>query len=154
MPKREGGTTRSEIVTVRTDPKMKYALELAARRHRRTISSFVEWAVDRAFDEIETEHLLGRDRNTFRELISMVWDVDPPDRLLKLADHQPSLMTFEEEKIHKAIRETDWMNTDDSAGFSLVLLDKVRECWDQLLKVGEGKLDTKDLVDPDSKETN
>lgn len=39
---------RSEILTVRLDPKLRFAAELAARKHRRTLSSFTEWAVEEA----------------------------------------------------------------------------------------------------------
>lgn len=40
--------SRSEILTVRLDPKLRFAAELAARKHRRTLSSFTEWAVEQA----------------------------------------------------------------------------------------------------------
>ena len=46
--KRKGGgskLSRSEIIQVRLDPKLRFTAELAARKHRRTLSSFVEWAV-------------------------------------------------------------------------------------------------------------
>ena len=47
--KRDGGTPkRSEVVTVRLDPKLKYLAELAARKHRRPLSSFIEWAVEQS----------------------------------------------------------------------------------------------------------
>ena len=37
---------KSEVVTVRLDPKLKYVAELAARRQRRTLSSYIEWAIE------------------------------------------------------------------------------------------------------------
>jgi len=40
--------SRSEILTVRLDPKLRFAAELAARKHRRTLSSFAEWAIEEA----------------------------------------------------------------------------------------------------------
>ena len=40
-----GKLSRSETVTVRLDPKLRYLAELAARLHRRTLSSYVEWAI-------------------------------------------------------------------------------------------------------------
>jgi hypothetical protein len=42
-----GKLSRSETVTVRLDPKLRYLAELAARLHRRTLSSYIEWAIKR-----------------------------------------------------------------------------------------------------------
>lgn len=53
--KRKGGggkLSRSEIVTVRLDPKLRFAVELAARKQRRTASSFIEWAVEEAIKRL------------------------------------------------------------------------------------------------------
>ena len=43
-----GKLSRSETVTVRLDPRLRYLAELAARLHRRTLSSYVEWEIGRA----------------------------------------------------------------------------------------------------------
>jgi hypothetical protein len=48
---RKGGGSklfRTELVSVRIDPKLRFAVELAARKQRRTSSSFVEWAIEEA----------------------------------------------------------------------------------------------------------
>ena len=53
--KRKGGggkLARSETVTVRLDPKLRYLAELAARKQRRTVSSFIEWAVEQSFSGV------------------------------------------------------------------------------------------------------
>ena len=44
--KDRGGSklNRTETVTIRLDPKLRYLTELAARKQRRTVSSFIEWA--------------------------------------------------------------------------------------------------------------
>jgi len=46
--KRAGGGSklaRTEIVQVRLDPKLRFAAELASKKHRKTLSSFIEWCV-------------------------------------------------------------------------------------------------------------
>lgn len=47
--------TRSEIIQVRFDPRLRWAAELTARVHRQTLSSFIEWAVISALPRVEVE---------------------------------------------------------------------------------------------------
>jgi predicted HicB family RNase H-like nuclease len=42
---------RSEVVTVRLEPKLKYLAELAARKQRRSLSSYVEWAIKQSLSQ-------------------------------------------------------------------------------------------------------
>jgi predicted transcriptional regulator len=46
---------RSETVTIRLDPRMKYLAEMAGRAQRRTKSSFIEWAIEQAVAELGIE---------------------------------------------------------------------------------------------------
>ena len=48
-----GKLARTETVTVRLDPKLRYLAELAARVHRRTLSSYIEWAIKESLDKDE-----------------------------------------------------------------------------------------------------
>ena len=52
--KRKGGSklARSETVTVRLDPKLRYLAELAARKQRRSLSSYIEWAVEDSLSRV------------------------------------------------------------------------------------------------------
>jgi hypothetical protein len=52
---------RSTTATIRLTPQLRYMADLAARKHRRTFSSFVEWAVMEAlklpeFKDLETQN--------------------------------------------------------------------------------------------------
>jgi hypothetical protein len=47
-----GKLFRTELVSVRIDPKLRFAVELAARKQRRTASSFVEWAIEEAIKRL------------------------------------------------------------------------------------------------------
>jgi hypothetical protein len=49
---RGGKLGRSATVTVRLDPKTRYLAELMARKQRRTLSSFVEWAVEQTLGQV------------------------------------------------------------------------------------------------------
>lgn len=50
MTGRNGGSklSRSETVTVRLDPMTRYLAVLAGRNQRRTLSSYIEWAIQSA----------------------------------------------------------------------------------------------------------
>src|SRR5919201_1551935 len=94
---RGGGSklNRSETVTNRLDPKLRYLTELAARTQRRTVSSFIEWAIERALDHIPLrEHRSGSDARevTLGEEAEKLWDVDEADRLARLGLYYPELL--------------------------------------------------------------
>ncbi len=104
--KRRGGggkLARSETVTVRLDPKLRYLAELAARKQRRTLSSFIEWVIEETlkrvhFDESECSVSVA-------SAAAELWDVDEPDRFVKLALRYPDMLTHEEQVLWKLIRE-------------------------------------------------
>ena len=105
--KGRGGTlSRSETVTVRLDPKLQYLAQLAARSHRRTLSSWIEWSIKTSIDQeslpaseaTSENHRLG-------DAAKFLWDVDEPGRLAQLAFHYPSLLTYEEQLIWKLVKD-------------------------------------------------
>ena len=57
----EGAGKKSEVVTVRLDPKLKYLAELAARKHRRPLSSYIEWAVEQSLSRVWLEEPFNGD---------------------------------------------------------------------------------------------
>jgi len=112
--KKGGGAklSRSEVVTVRFDPKLRFAAELAARKQRRTVSSFIEWAVDEALDKVES----GKgSKETVRQAVNKIWDVDEVDRFINLVRSYPEFLTHDEEKLWKVICnfENFWMLKPD-----------------------------------------
>ena len=129
---------KGDVITVRLSPKLKYGLELLSRKQHRTISSIVTWAVE----QMITNHECG----LFKEpknprpgkgmyipiekyMLDVLWDVDPADRLVKLAKHWPELMTFEEELIVKTIKKEGWgwPKKGDSA------TEQLRQMWPDIL---------------------
>ena len=72
--------TKTEIVTVRVDPKIKYLAELAARRQRRSLSSFIEWAILESLDVMNSS---GRTEEV--NIDNSLWDIDEADRFILLA---------------------------------------------------------------------
>ncbi|MGB6797898.1 MAG: hypothetical protein WBE48_15380 [Xanthobacteraceae bacterium] len=93
---------------MRLDPKLRYLAELAARKQRRTLSSFIEWAIE---ESLKNTHL--DDRGQFSESIASLsadlWDVDEPDRFAKLAFLYPEMLTHDEQVLWKLIRENGFL---------------------------------------------
>ena len=143
-----GNLTRSQVVTVRLDPKLKFAAELAARKQRRTISSFIEWAVEQAIGHIEiTAGDTNNSGDTIQDALVRVWDVEKADRVAKLAIYYPQLLSYEEEQIWKIIRECGhfWEggskpDTNNSYNLQKTLhFDRVRKQWEELKNIINGE---------------
>jgi hypothetical protein len=151
-----GKLSRSEVVTVRLDPKLRYLAELAARLHRRTLSSYVEWAIKASLDTeaVRPTNLPGlhASDHTIGNEAEYLWDVDDADRFAKLALRYPHLLTHEEQVRWKLIRENgylwkgsyagrrkEWTWTVDEDSF---IYPRLREHWAAFClaaDTGEGK---------------
>jgi hypothetical protein len=134
---RKGGgskLSRSETVTVRLDPKLRYLAELASRLHRRTLSSYIEWTIKESLDS-ESLHPGGHmteqvDGKTIGGEAESLWDVDEADRFAKLALRYPHLLTHEEQVLWKLIGETSmlWGESSSRGGRALDFV-KLRRNW-------------------------
>jgi hypothetical protein len=99
---------RTEMVSVRLAPKVRYAAEIAARSQRRTVSSLIEVAVAAYLPRVEVrEPADGEDERPMKlmKLMDSLWDPDESDRFVTLAENQRWLLNNEEEHRWKAIRE-------------------------------------------------
>lgn len=111
MTERKSGgakTSRSETVTVRLDPKLRYLAEIAARVQRRTLSSYIEWAVeDSLHSTVMTTKPEGGDLSVAAvNGRTPLWDVDEVDRFVILASNFPNLLTHDEQRLWKLVQET------------------------------------------------
>ncbi|MDO8262021.1 MAG: hypothetical protein Q7T21_02235 [Gallionella sp.] len=146
-----GKLSRSETVTVRLDPKLRYLAELAARKQRRTLSSFIEWALEDALSHVQIYDGSGHndpDLSVGQEA-AQLWDVDEADRFAKLAIRYPELLTHEEQVIWKLIKENGrlwrgvWRASDDIWQWKIeessLIFDCLRENWETFKKVAKGE---------------
>src|SRR5262245_57970471 len=85
---------RTETVTIRLDPKLRYLTELAARKQRRTVSSFIEWAIEQALSHVELD---DKTHDTVTHAAEALWHTDEPYRLTKLGLSYPDLLTYDEQ---------------------------------------------------------
>lgn len=146
-----GKLSRSEVVTIRLDPKLRFAAELAARKQRRTLSSFIEWAIEKAVSEdpVQVVNANGEGYSAL-EATTNVWDVEEADRFIKFAEGFPELLNFDEERLWKLIKETpyffkkverkddpnthlSWSNKSNNIWFK-----RVRDNWELLHKIVAG----------------
>lgn len=144
-----GKLSRSETVTVRLDPKLRYLAELAALKQRRTVSSFIEWAIEDSLARVLLQENFNGDGISVADAAYALWDVDDADRFAKLALHYPELLTHEEQKRWKIIRETGyvWKGRNDKVTGdwtwrveeASLIFDRLREFWDSFCSVARGE---------------
>jgi len=104
---------RTETIGFRLEPKLRFAAELAARKQRRSLSSFIEWAVEEAIKKVvlktyESYNHPDREETAY-DAINLAWDVDEADRFAKLALYLPELLTHDEEILWKLICENGYL---------------------------------------------
>src|SRR5438874_590017 len=88
---------RSETTSIRLDPKLKYLAELAARRQRRSLSSFIEFAIESTLYNVNiSEGGFGEAPISVANAADLLWDVDEPERFVKLAIHYADVLTYPE----------------------------------------------------------
>jgi hypothetical protein len=152
-PKSQSGgakLSRSETVTVRLDPKLRYLAALAARKHRRTLSSFIEWAIE---ENLKHVHLDDKDGSpSLADQAGHLWDVDEPDRFAKLALHYPHMLTHDEQVMWKLVREIGffWRHQSDGSWYvdeETLNSERLRQYWATLNAVSRGDANRGDLPD-------
>jgi hypothetical protein len=147
------GKRKSEVVTIRLDPKLKYIAELAARKQRRTLSSYIEWAVEQSLSNLQASEYTPPGYpipRSFADVAATAWDVDEADRFVKLAQNFPELLTHDEQRVWKLICECGgfwrgwfegpkWRWHCIEGGGAGVLFPEVRKHWRTLHQVARGE---------------
>lgn len=101
--KKGSKATKSDSVTVRLDPKLRYLADIAARSQRRSLSAFIEWAVEGAISNVAVKTKNGH--QTLLSLGEVVWDIDESDRFVKLALIAPDILSYDEQRVWKFIKQ-------------------------------------------------
>lgn len=99
---KKGGLTKSEALQVRFDPMLRWAVEILAGRERRTLSSAIEWSVERAVKEMPVSERAGRTITAW-QVAESCWHPDPVWRLQLFASQYPELLTFDERNKWQAL---------------------------------------------------
>lgn len=158
-PEKRGGgkLSRSVTVTVRLDPKLRYLAEIAARCQRRTVSSYIEWAVLESLNGIRLPDGFGG--SNIVEFVSdkaeKLWSVDESERLARLAIIQPELLNHDEQVLWQLIcdRGLMWQGAYLSTGrrnwdwekLERVVFPELRKYWGLFNEVAKGDAEESEL---------
>jgi hypothetical protein len=137
---------RPDAFSIRLDPKLRFAAELAAAKERRSLSSLVEWALDQTCRNITVVETEQEFINAMR-VADWVWDSDEARRLMLLAAGFPSLLTSEQQQLHHLIFYNRYFLAVEAPPdlprkdiVKWVNWTKVRENWEKLKQVAAGIL--------------
>jgi len=150
---------RTEIVSVRLDPRLRYLTELGARVHRRALSNFIEWAVEESLNEVSL-YDLPEDANLYTSISDQsndLWNVHEADRFARFAFLHPELLTIEEQILAQLIDRNAfiWGKPDEQAddsendkwskGVKHLNYERLREHWDKFKAVAKGEAEMSTL---------
>ena len=136
--KAKAGVPRSEVFALRLDPKLKYLAEIAARKQRRSLANFVEWAIEEALKGVPVaEADINGNRPTVANMATQLWALDEPERLRNLATHYPELLSYDEQLVWRVINEHTTYDgaTEEISRFvrEKIFDDKlIRACWPEI----------------------
>jgi hypothetical protein len=150
-----GGTVgrRTDSVTVRLEPRLRYLADLAARIQRRTLSAFIEDAISNSLGMMILKDSDPTKMHSLKDA-NELWDVFEPDRFVKLALYRPELLNHHEQILWKLIRETDvvWRMYWDNGEYHRTSIDEdhvlwreLRAYWETFNKIARGEKPTSEL---------
>ena len=115
-------------------------LELAARKQRRTISSYLEWAAEQSLSQIRLTDFAGSPSSIADEA-EQLWDVDKVERFVKLASSHPELLNHDEQTLWKLIRENQyvWSRPGEERLLANMNIGRLSTHWDRFVAVARGK---------------
>ncbi|UOO87995.1 hypothetical protein LVJ82_10870 [Vitreoscilla massiliensis] len=150
------GGKKTDNLTVRFEPKLRYLAEIAAKSQKRSLSAFVEWAVENILNDVEVKDRVNRFVK-LSEVSNALWDVNEIERFIRLAIVLPDLLTFEEQKIWKIITSYPYCFSyypDRDLFFDLddVNFKNIIKHWDLLVSAAEQSKDA--ITELDTLEKN
>jgi predicted transcriptional regulator len=99
------GTQKTEALSIRIDPRLRFGLELVARNQRRSVTGVVEWAIESYLNEQQIDRL-NQHSQTFADVTRQAWSDNEVERLANLGTQFPELMTYEESRMWRVISQT------------------------------------------------
>lgn len=92
-----GSRSKSEVITLRINPKLKFGLELTSRLHNRSVAQTVELAIMRILEDPYERASRFQDVTLEDDIIDSLWSPHRGERLLKMMLTHPELVSYEEE---------------------------------------------------------
>ncbi|TDI77130.1 MAG: hypothetical protein E2O81_05355 [Betaproteobacteria bacterium] len=139
--KAKTGALRTEVFAMRLDPKLKYLAEIAARKQRRSLANFIEWAIEQGLENVNISRS-GNNTLSVTDEAEKLWALDEPERLINLASNYPDLLTYDEQLFYRVIQEYV-INDEKSRSTIDFLVNKgdpdnalklhmIRKCWTEI----------------------
>ena len=136
--KAKAGVPRTEVFAMRLDPKLKYLAEIAARKQRRSLANFVEWAIEEALKGVPlAEADINGNGPTVANVATQLWALNEPERLRNLATHYPELLSYDEQLVWRVLNEHSTRHPGKE-GISRFMGEEffnarlVRACWPEI----------------------
>lgn len=107
-PRKTSDQSSTISVSLRIDPKVKYAIDLLAREQKRTITGVVEWSVMQAIRAHKMPGFVGSEDQdlSLYDFLEMAWSPIESHRIVALGTYMESLLTFEESCLYKVVQGT------------------------------------------------
>ena len=152
-------TNRPKLKTVnlmvRTSPRLKFAIELIARRQGKSYAQVVEWAIENLIADPRAQLMMSRHSDEAPvNVLDKVWDADEVQRFINLAETFPGLLSPEEQSIWYEIntRQQDFFHREEAQvddelqhpRYTYVDVSKVRRQWELLQERARTSADSRD----------
>lgn len=128
---------RTEVFALRLDPKLKYLAELAARKQRRSLASYVESAIDAGLRATVIDDKTGK---KVWEEAEVLWDISEHNRFFRLLEAHPELLSYDEQHILFTIKNhviVDYPEYNLPFGFCTdkgeLLKRGIANCWKEIV---------------------
>lgn len=122
--KSESSTTVN--VSIRIDPKIKFALDMMGREQKRSLTAVVEWAISNAIAQQQWSL-----EETFADIIDKVWSTDEATRFVNMAFYMPKSLTYDELRVWETIKATPyfWHDFDQNGSPENLAIGLIRTHW-------------------------
>ncbi|MFT8716076.1 hypothetical protein [Gluconobacter potus] len=118
-------TAKTESLTIRLDPKTRFALEFVARVRGQTITKVIEQEIIKVADETE---ILAGDSPSNSVCWRSYWDVNEGVRYLQIANDALTNPTYEEEEVIDFVRQ-HWKFFSTDARLQNLKRDNIEVLW-------------------------
>ncbi|SDP40828.1 hypothetical protein SAMN04489798_5663 [Pseudomonas arsenicoxydans] len=140
------GARKTETLTLRLDPKIKFLIEMVARKKRQSITGVIESAIEEYAKGIKIDAYLWDDEEkknveqevTLLRLCNEIYSTDDSHRFGLLFYVAPQLMNHEEQRLKETVYASpvfwlDYPHSDDDKLEDDIDINKLRAHWEELL---------------------
>lgn len=145
MATKRGRVAKTLVVPVRMDPILKWAAELAAGKERRSLNSFVEWAVEQAVKRVDVGYRMDEKTSISAwDIANECWHFSPLYRVYMLWRRSPDILTVKEQSIIEALSMFNLDGIEEHKYFRELMTDT--NLWEAFERFGEEELSLEELT--------